>query len=328
MFGPFTYALMRSGDIAITDGWAPTDAPWPSVVGALVYSPNPQGDRAFRGRLYSKGVKRWSNLSDILNFSRHDRDYISAGLIPLAEVEEVLPQHRGCATESLDGLLRRRALEAVKLLSGYGIPPDDIGLYGSSAVGLRKRERDHGDLDLLVFGTQHYSAVVEACRGNRFDAGCVQLLFPHSRFELAATARRLELSQFRLNDGFRVDVKVIALQGNSIWTPSGKALKQGIPSTVHGFGQVVRADESLSMPARYVVRGGTGRMISIETHLFHLLGAAGQDDFVEFSGWKLDGNIVYLSDPNRHGIMRRDELIPRSLEALHYPQQMTPPTMS
>lgn len=229
-------------------------------------------------------------------------------LLPTENVTEIYDPKA-----SLDALLRgetpgfsklavQKLSIAVDMFARNSIAQAGLGLYGSLQCHLRdSRSGDINDIDMLVDGCDSYTKIVGLAAGNLVRPETFPDFVATDAVKRAVAIRRGQLSQFRLpnHPDTVVDIRLLHTGHNWSLPRIGETRPQDITCE---DALIVEASESLSIPARYVVRNSQGQDLSIVTTQYHHLGAAGIGDSVSFKGIPADEHTVMLSDPERHYI--------------------------
>ncbi len=155
-----TYLMRHDGSFVYTEGyWHPDD----SVVGKLIYYPDPGGEKDIHGRRYASIVKEIRDGEEVYVSHRDQIDKLyrlfpdlspDSHRLILAEYQVAFPRESFVGyfndKEALKYVMAHypRVDEVVRMTSDlFEVPLERLGITGSSALG-----RQGADIDLVFFG--------------------------------------------------------------------------------------------------------------------------------------------------------------------------------
>lgn len=264
-----------------------------------VFWPDPQGDRIHEsGRRYRKDVKE---------IARHAEIPKSAVRIPSEDIVEIFKPREAFKrflAEPVDSIWRKIALAFIE----EGIPPNDIGVFGSYLVGLAKKDDDTltKDVDFLIYGLDNFRKLekggFEKIRGK---LGLGRISKDHIDWHAKKYGRYFEPGLTNFQETLKRKWPSLQIAPGILTTLRFIYRKREIPpdpitsppdETVLVRGKVISAQGACFMPRVFEIICGT-TLIRVVTYFWALYCPVKKGDEVEITGMLHEsGDLISVDD--------------------------------
>jgi predicted nucleotidyltransferase len=330
MLRPFDYVLARNGLLFVVNNHEERDG---HIVAVPKYAPFRFEPQKFQGKTWHMLKDEWSRVSDLFASStslsarlqNRMRDLQSCAggyLLSRADIVEIF--------RATDGLVRlqarpnssetsiSRAANRLIDLAKEAVPLHALGLTGSLLFG--GEIEDFSDIDLVVYGSEHYLALADHLRRQTSSAVRFRTIREwkefHDRFTVRSNLTREEFAHHMANKADQIyfdtiPVSIFAVRSypadfehldRFTWESANSLQLQCVTGIVQDI------SESMFLPAVYLIQEQeAGRMLACRSDNRAEISQARVGDRVEVSGYVNSGNDMKWIRTGSSGFIRLTE---------------------